>query len=245
MSSLPTIRAALRPLLQSSRRLPAAARLLSTFPALRKPSSADAIDATPSSIETMTVTTPSGSAVSYRTPENIDWSTSYFGLSTEPFSKEITDILTRTVDPKLDVEMKPDGIIYMPEVRYRKVLNEAFGPGGWGLVPRGDTVVGDKIVTREYALIVHGRFISQAQGENNFFSVDQIPRAVEGCKSNALMRCCKDLGIAWQLWDPAFIRRYQSTQAEQVWVEHVVSKKKARIWIKKGDPVPYPYKKSA
>ncbi|KKF92555.1 Mitochondrial genome maintenance protein MGM101 [Ceratocystis platani] len=184
-------------------------------------------------------------AVSRNTPTHIDWTTSYYGLATEPFSKEVTAILTRTVDPKLDVEMKPDGIIYMPEVRYRRILNEAFGPGGWGLVPRGDTVVGDKIVTREYALVVHGRFISQAQGENNFFSVDQIPRAVEGCKSNALMRCCKDLGIAWQLWDPQFIRRYQTTQAEQVWVEHVVNKKKARIWIKKGDPVPYPYKKTA
>ncbi|PHH49304.1 Mitochondrial genome maintenance protein MGM101 [Ceratocystis fimbriata CBS 114723] len=241
MASLRSFRALSRSFSRNTiiARIPAAARPLSVSVPRFNDDTTSALAESDSSASSLTE-----QAVSRNTPTHIDWTTSYYGLATEPFSKEVTAILTRTVDPKLDVEMKPDGIIYMPEVRYRRVLNEAFGPGGWGLVPRGDTVVGDKIVTREYALIVHGRFISQAQGENNFFSVDQIPRAVEGCKSNALMRCCKDLGIAWQLWDPQFIRRYQTTQAEQVWVEHVVNKKKARIWIKKGDPVPYPYKKT-
>jgi hypothetical protein len=35
-----------------------------------------------------------------------DWSKSYFGLSVEPFSKDITDILLAPIDP-LDVEIKP------------------------------------------------------------------------------------------------------------------------------------------
>ena len=35
-----------------------------------------------------------------------DWSRSYFGLSTEPFSKEIAIILQAPVDP-LDIEVKP------------------------------------------------------------------------------------------------------------------------------------------
>ncbi|KAL1890991.1 hypothetical protein Cpir12675_005148 [Ceratocystis pirilliformis] len=242
MASLRSLRALSRPFSRNTliARIPATARPLSVSVPRFNDDTTSALAESDSDASSL-----AEQAVSRNTPSHIDWTTSYYGLATQPFSKEVTAILTRTVDPKLDVEMKPDGIIYMPEVRYRRVLNEAFGPGGWGLVPRGDTAVGDKIVTREYALIVHGRFISQAQGENNFFSVDQIPRAVEGCKSNALMRCCKDLGIAWQLWDPQFIRRYQTTQAEQVWVEHVVNKKKARIWIKKGDPVPYPYKKTA
>jgi hypothetical protein len=30
-----------------------------------------------------------------------------------------------------------DGVIYLPEIKYRRILNRAFGPGGWGLVPRG------------------------------------------------------------------------------------------------------------
>lgn len=61
-----------------------------------------------------------------------------------------------------DVEIKPDGIIYLPEIKYRRILNQAFGPGGWGMAPRGDLGVGDKVVTREYALLVHGRYVHQS-----------------------------------------------------------------------------------
>jgi hypothetical protein len=57
------------------------------------------------------------------------------------------------------VEIKPDGIIYLPEIKYRRILNKAFGPGGWGLAPRGESIVTAKAVTREYALLAHGRYV--------------------------------------------------------------------------------------
>lgn len=56
-----------------------------------------------------------------------------------------------------DVEIKPDGVLYLPEIKYRRVLNKAFGPGGWGLAPRGETLVTSTAVTREYALVALGR----------------------------------------------------------------------------------------
>lgn len=88
-------------------------------------------------------------------------------------------------------------------------------------------------------------FVSQAQGENNFFGNDQLPSAVEGCKSNALMRCCKDLGIGSELWDPNFIRWFRKTHTEEVWVEHVTTKKKRIHYFKKGAvDVVYPYQRS-
>ena len=61
-----------------------------------------------------------------------------------------------------DIEVKPDGIVYLPEIKYRRILNKAFGPGAWGLAPRGETIVTAKAVTREYALVALGRFVSQA-----------------------------------------------------------------------------------
>ncbi|KAI3536293.1 hypothetical protein CSPX01_10922 [Colletotrichum filicis] len=173
----------------------------------------------------------------------IDWSTSYHGLGTARFPKEVVDILLQPVNPS-DVEVKPDGIIYLPEIKYRRILNQAFGPGGWGLVPKGDVVVGEKVVTREYALIAEGRFISQAQGENGYFSVENLPSAVEGCKSNALMRCCKDLGVASDLWDPVFIRQFRKEYADEVWAEHVTTKRKKLVWTRKDVPLAYPYKKT-
>lgn len=89
------------------------------------------------------------------------------------------------------------------------------------------------------------RFIAQARGECGYFGGDDgIATAGEGCKSNALMRCCKDLGIASELWDPRFIRAYKKTHAQEIWVEHVSTKKKRLITVRKGDEPTYPYKKS-
>ncbi|KAK8053965.1 hypothetical protein PG996_013266 [Apiospora saccharicola] len=175
--------------------------------------------------------------------QSINWSSSYHGLGTSTFGPEVATVLQAPLDAD-DIEVKPDGIIYLPEIKYRRVLNSAFGPGGWGLAPRGDLVVQDRLVSRDYALIVHGRFVGQARGEQQYFSEDGISTAAEGCKSNALMRCCKDLGIASELWDPRFIRKFIRSHAQQLWVEHVVTKKKKQIWLRKDDEVRYPFKKT-
>jgi hypothetical protein len=129
----------------------------------------------------------------------VDWSRSFHGLSTQPFSDEAAKVLTAPLDTN-DVEIKPDGIIYLPEIKYRRILNRAFGPGGWGLAPRSETTISPKSVSREYALVCHGRLVSVARGEQDYFDPAGIATATEGCKSNALMRCCKDLGIASELW---------------------------------------------
>lgn len=42
--------------------------------------------------------------------------------------------------------------------------------------------------------------MSIARGEQEYFDPSGVPTAVEACKSNALMRCCKDLGVASELW---------------------------------------------
>ena len=170
-----------------------------------------------------------------------DWTRSFAGLSSSPFSKEAANVLLAPLDP-LDVEIKPgeidlpadcaharaDGIVYLPEIspslgsaaatsdapaEYRRILNRAFGPGGWGLAPRGPASVAGKAVSREYALVCLGRcvgplriaadlrsLVSVARGEQTFFDPSGVATAAEGAKSNALMRCCKDLGVASELW---------------------------------------------
>jgi hypothetical protein len=89
---------------------------------------------------------------------HVDWSRSFAGLSTTAFSPEASTILMEPLLP-VDVEVKPDGIIYLPEIKYRRILNRAFGPGAWGLAPRGETIVTAKSVTREYGLVVQGRYV--------------------------------------------------------------------------------------
>ncbi|KAH9002211.1 mitochondrial genome maintenance MGM101 [Lactarius hatsudake] len=171
-----------------------------------------------------------------------DWSRSYHGLSTQPFPPEATNILQAEIEP-LDIEIKPDGMIYLPEIKYRRILNRAFGPGGWGLAPRSETNVGPKIVSREYALVCLGRLVAIARGEQEYFDQSGIPTATEACKSNALMRCCKDLGIASELWDPRFIREFKKAHGVEVYAEHLPTKRKRKLWRRKDQPkFEYPYK---
>ncbi|EEH19808.1 hypothetical protein PABG_02067 [Paracoccidioides brasiliensis Pb03] len=183
------------------------------------------------------------SGVNNNNNNHIDWTRSFHGLSAEPFSKEAAEVLTQEINPD-DVEIKPDGIVYLPEIKYRRILNKAFGPGGWGLAPRSESIVTAKTVTREYALVAHGRLVSVARGEQDYFSPDGIPTATEGCKSNAMMRCCKDLGVASELWDPRWIRQFRAKYTREAFVEHVTTKRKTKIWLRKGDPVSYPWKET-
>lgn len=88
----------------------------------------------------------------------VDWTRSFHGLSSEAFSPEAAKALLAPIEPD-EIEVKPDGIIYLPEIKYRRILNQAFGPGGWGLAPRGETIVTAKAVTREYALVALGRYV--------------------------------------------------------------------------------------
>lgn len=173
---------------------------------------------------------------------HIDWSDSFHGLGQAAFPKEVNDILLAPLADE-DIEIKPDGLLYLPEIKYRRILNKAFGPGGWGLAPRTETYITPKQVSREYALICQGRLVSVARGEQDYFGGEEkLTTALEGCKSNALMRCCKDLGIASELWDPAFIRKWKKKYCDEMFAEHVVTKKKKKLWKLKTNSFEYPYK---
>ncbi|KAK9728059.1 hypothetical protein K7432_001311 [Basidiobolus ranarum] len=187
---------------------------------------------------------PETEAFSQRTDEiGESWSNSFEGISSEPFPREIADLLLAEIDLK-EIQIKPDGIPYLPEIKYRKILNRAFGPGGWGLVPRGSHSVSEKTISREWALVCLGRFVSQARGEQDFFDPTGLPTASEGCKSNALMRCCKDLGIASELWDPQFISKFKREHCVEVWATNVERGNKKRLWRRRDLPLLYPWQES-
>ena len=88
------------------------------------------------------------------------------------------------------------------------------------------------------------RLVSVARGEQDYFDSEGIPTATEGCKSNALMRCCKDLGVASELWDPRFIRRWLKENTRDAFVEHQVTKKRKKVTLRKDDEVKYPFKET-
>uniref|UniRef100_A0A1X7T6X7 Mitochondrial genome maintenance protein MGM101 n=2 Tax=Amphimedon queenslandica TaxID=400682 RepID=A0A1X7T6X7_AMPQE len=163
------------------------------------------------------------------------------------FSKEITDKLLAPVNEE-DIEIKPDGLIYLPEIMYRRILNQSFGPGGWGLMPRGEIIYqgesdGAQMVAREYALYCEGRFVSQSLGEHTFFGKtnQQYGNACESAKSSALRRCCKDLGISSELWDPKFVSQWKDKYAVEVWCQNQRTKEKKKFWVKKNSKQQFSY----
>ncbi|GME78410.1 unnamed protein product [Ambrosiozyma monospora] len=176
----------------------------------------------------------------------LNWSATFHGLGNAAFSKEAQEVLYSPI-PDNDIEITPDGLLYLPEIKYRRILNRAFGAGAWGLAPRSETLISKSglggLLTREYGLVIHGRLVSIARGEQTFFSDKGIPTATEGCKSNALMRCCKDLGIASELWDPRFIKQFKKKNCEDIFVEYIPNKKKKKIWKRKDEDVEYPFKR--
>ncbi|KAJ2698536.1 hypothetical protein FB645_005610 [Coemansia sp. IMI 203386] len=171
-----------------------------------------------------------------------EWSTSFAGMATQPFESRVSEVLMAPIQES-EIEIKPDGLLYLPEIKYRRILNRAFGPGGWGLVPRGAHSVSGRTLSREYALICLGRFISQARGEQDFFDEGGLATATEGCKSNALVRCCKDLGVASELWDPGFITKFKAKYCVEEWVTHAVKGNKKRMWRLKDRQWDYPWTK--
>jgi len=89
---------------------------------------------------------------------------------------------------------------------------------------------------------MHCSLVSIARGEQQYFDPNGIPTATEGCKSNALMRCCKDLGVASELWDPRFIRKFKKEYCDEKFAENMLTKKKRKLWKLKVDSFEYPWK---
>jgi hypothetical protein len=143
-----------------------------------------------------------------------DYSLSSFKNASEsPFSQEIAQVLAEPIDEQL-VEIKPDGSCYLPEIHYRRILTKAFGIGGWAIIPRGPHSIQGNVISREYALFANGRFLSQARGHATITGSFQNPAmCTESVRSNSLMRCCKDLGIASSLWDNSVTFQWKAKYA--------------------------------
>jgi hypothetical protein len=162
----------------------------------------------------------------------------YVGIASSPFTPEQQAILAAPLDEN-EIQVKPDdGELYMPQVHYRQRLVRAFGMGGWAIRSNGAPVVdrtttttkGEASPTVFYTglLYVGGRFIAEAMGEGRWITSNpksDYGTALEIAKSNALVRCCKDLGMAWQIWDRSWTKKYKD--------EHTICY--GGKWIKKID----------
>ncbi len=143
-------------------------------------------------------------------------------------TKEQMDILYAPVKED-DVEIRPDGLIYLPWMEYATRLRLAFGPPV--MIPYGPPKKLGNFIHWGFWLIIKGKPYGFAVGEQQYFENDRMTYgdALEGAKSNALMRICKGLGISLELWKPSFVKEWKAKFAE------TYEEKGKTKWRKKGE----------
>lgn len=170
------------------------------------------------------------------------FSLGFAGMATEPFPDSVTSVLLAPVDSDA-IEIKPDGIVYLPGVHVRNRLNAAFKPGAWALAPRGPGKLEGNTVMYHGALFALGRFVSEAIGECEYRANNanmSYAAALEGARTDCLSRCCKDIGIGAELWDPGWREKWIAAHADKEWVESDKPGAKGKWhWFRKDRPVPW------
>ena len=176
-------------------------------------------------------------------PARPQFMTGFDGMAAAPFPEEARKVLAAHVPPEA-VEIKPDGIVFVPGVYYRRQLTRAFGAGGWAIVPRGPARAMNDLVIYPGALYCLGRFVAEAVGECTYRQNSNMSYAscVEAAKTDALSRCCKDLGMATELWDAAWREQWKADYAEKYegekWDGRAKAMKRATLWrLRSGRPV--------
>ena len=149
------------------------------------------------------------------------------------FTREQEAILRQPVPPDL-VEIRWDGTVYMPGAWYRKVLNDAFGPGGWALVETGPAIGSGGYYYLPCVLVCEGRPIATAIGE--YVAGGNNPKAQPGmikesCRTDAISKACKTLGVAEELWFPSYCRKWQA----QYTIEVLDQRSGKRTWKRKDE----------
>lgn len=163
------------------------------------------------------------------------------GLSQLTISKDERHALTKAVNPETEVEVRPDGVVFMPVGCIRQRLDDAFGPGQWAIRQERDPFYDRETEECCYdgSLWVRGVFVSRAVGGCRWQpSNRQMNKtdAIEGAKSDCLRRCCKDIGIGRELWTPDWIRNFIAEWADPYQGSDYSGKPKI-FWRKKGQPL--------
>lgn len=129
-------------------------------------------------------------------------------------SKAQSDIVFAPIDPD-DILIRPDGLIYLDWQWYAGRLIKAF-PLSWALIPQGMPKINGNLVVWGFWLIIDGHLMGFAIGEQSRANPNMsYAECCEGAKSNALMRLCKGLGMARNLWHRPFIDEWKDKHAEQ------------------------------
>lgn len=158
-------------------------------------------------------------------------------VGTTVLDEKAEAVLSEPLDPA-QVQIRPDGLVYLPWTWYADRLNRAFGRLGWGLVPQSGPMtkeMGDMtLVIWGHWLVVRGVPVGFEMGETAYRPSNHTMSygdAAAGAKSNALARNCKMLGMSLELWNQEWIGEWKKKYAERV--KNPNGNRPEYIWRKK------------
>lgn len=156
--------------------------------------------------------------------------------------KQIAELELATPDDEIDI--RPDnGAVYASHEYCRRKLNKVFGYMGWTLIPGSPLTArpGEKgqEVYQRWVLFVSGVYVAEALSSRRYYADNaqmDMSDVAEAIKSDALRRCCKDLGIATEAWNKRWIRTWKEKYAIEVIVQ--TNKGNVKQWRRRdGEPL--------
>jgi hypothetical protein len=150
-----------------------------------------------------------------------------------------------------DIDIRPDGLIYVGHSYHRRVLTEVFGRGGWAEVEASPVQLkrqGEaEWVYQRWALYVRGQgghrvFIRSCVGSARWFGDSaraNFAETLESVRSDALPRNAAkgSLQIALEPWVKRVGQEWKRQFAVQVWVKDRTGKQEIRWRRKDADPL--------
>lgn len=164
----------------------------------------------------------------------------YQGVSSVPITPDEQKLLTREPEDH-EVDIKPDGTVYMSWVYIARRLNEAIGIGSWSLVPQSSPQIQDNAIVWPHILYLRDHFVSAAVGECPYYPTNKKmtwASSAEGARSDALTRCAKTIGIGLELWDRRWVAAWREKHCVRVYgLQAEFSQRQQWLWRRMdGEP---------
>lgn len=168
----------------------------------------------------------------------------YEGAGLLKLSEDERQMLETLQDASDDeVEIRPDGLIYVEHITVRRALSKVFGTE-WACVPGSaiaqDAAQSKTLVCQRWVLLIRGCYVGEAIGAGSYFANNASQNktdAAEAAQSEAIRRICAKsaLGICSNVFQKSFGRKWMRENAVQVWVKTDSGNRK--FWRRKdSDP---------
>lgn len=131
---------------------------------------------------------------------------------------ELTSEQKKIIYAKVDEEgvlIRPDGIVYLSWTWYANKFRKAFG-NQWAQIPADRPQREGNLILQPFWLFIKGIPQAWAMGQQTYHPNNRnmtYGDAIEACASNAITRLGKKMGMASELWNTEWVKKWRNKHA--------------------------------